>query len=437
MNRREFIRSLALATGSAALAAPFNKLYAAPAAYQGRLLLVLQADGGWDVTSLCDPKTNVPGELEINQWARSSDIRTAGNIPYAPFANNQALFSKYHQDMLVINGVDAQTNSHTTGVLHNWSGRNAAGFPTLTAMHAAQQAPDLPLAYINFGGFADAARLIRYNRLDDVYALYDILQPNINTWNNQPLRIESELNRVAAAQRAAMQRKLDSGTITPRQRDNLQAYMSSRETAAALENFVAVLPPSPEDFEVPFEITPELGETDILRQAQLAILAFDGGVACAADLILGGYDTHTNHDAQHTQLFGALERAVDFIWTYANERGIAHRLTLVIGSDFGRTPHYNADNGKDHWPIGSYIVMEQGAAWGNRVVGLTDEGHNAYRINPLTLQRDDNNGTLIHPKHVHKALRRHLGIENTAVDANFLFTNTEDFDFFNPSKSTT
>ncbi len=70
------------------------------------------------------------------------------------------------------------------------------------------------------------------------------------------------------------------------------------------------------------------------------------------------------------------------------------------------------------------------------MVGLTDGGHNAYQINPSTLKRDDNNGTIIYPKHVHKALRRYLGIENSSVDANFLFTNTEDFDFFNPSKST-
>ena len=62
MRRRQFIQSLALATGSSLLGGPFNKLYAAPADYEGHLLLVLQAEGGWDVTSLCDPKTNTPGE---------------------------------------------------------------------------------------------------------------------------------------------------------------------------------------------------------------------------------------------------------------------------------------------------------------------------------------------------------------------------------------
>ena len=52
----------------------------------------------------------------------------AGNIPYAPFANNTAFFEKYHSRMLVINGVDAQTNSHTVGIVHDWSGRTAEGY---------------------------------------------------------------------------------------------------------------------------------------------------------------------------------------------------------------------------------------------------------------------------------------------------------------------
>ena len=64
------------------------------------------------------------------------------------------------------------------------------------------------------------------------------------------------------------------------------------------------------------------------------------------------------------------------------------------------------------------------------MVGQTDEGQNAFKIGPNTLERDDNGGTIIYPKHVHKALRRHLGIENSVVEENLAFTNTEDFAFF-------
>ena len=82
----------------------------------------------------------------------------------------------------------------------------------------------------------------------------------------------------------------------------------------------------------------------------------------------------------------------------------------MVGSDFGRTNFYNAENGKDHWPIGSYIVMEESPDWGNRVVGVTDGLHNALKVNPSTLKEDPDNGILMYPKHVHKALRRYLGV---------------------------
>ena len=102
---------------------------------------------------------------------------------------------------------------------------------------------------------------------------------------------------------------------------------------------------------------------------------------------------------------------------------------MVVGSDFGRTNFYNSQNGKDHWPIGSYVIMEKNRPWTNRAVGETDGLHFARRINPATLERDDANGTIIYPKHVHKALRRYLGIEDSPGARRFPFNNTEDFRF--------
>ena len=63
-------------------------------------------------------------------------------------------------------------------------------------------------------------------------------------------------------------------------------------------------------------------------------------------------------------------------------------------------------------------------------MGETDGLHIARRINPRTLRRDDADGTIIYPKHVHKALRRYLGIKNSAGAKRFPFNNTEDFAFF-------
>ena len=125
-----------------------------------------------------------------------------------------------------------------------------------------------------------------------------------------------------------------------------------------------------------------------------------------------------------------LTDSVDFLWEYAEEHGVANRMVVVIGSDFGRTNFYNSADGKDHWPIGSFIVMEKNRPWTGRAVGETDGLHFAQRINPRTLRRDDTNGTIIYPKHVHKALRRYLDIAHTPGAQRFPFNNTEDFEFF-------
>ena len=436
MKRRQFIKSFVAGSSLAAFGGLPTRVYSAPEDYIGRFLVVLQLEGGWDVTQLCDPKTNTPGEPDINNWANTSSIQTAGRIGYAPVASNQRLFDSHYNKMLVVNGVDAQTNSHTTGVLHNWSGRNAAGLPTLTSMFAAKNAANLPLAYVNNGGFVDTAGLVRYSRLNDQNALRELIDPAVLPWDSErQIRRDSDISRVQRFQRAAIERKLASSTITPRQRENLNAYLNARSSRASLKDFGAILP-TDDNIQGNVNLPTLNWESDLLRQMQLSLLTFKAGVGVASDLILGGFDTHTNHDAQHAELYNHMADAIDYFWNYAGELGISDRITLVLGSDFSRTNFYNADQGKDHWPIGSYIIMEEAPTWGNRVVGITDELHNALKINPTTLQRDDTNGITLYPKHVHKALRRYLGIEEFATEQRLDFGFTEEVDLFASDKWT-
>ena len=158
MNRRSFVAGwlgIGATTG-------FRLPLADAANYHGKLFVFVQADGGWDPTSFCDPKTNLAGEPLINHWAQAGEVRQAGAIRYAPFANNQAFFDKYHQRMLVINGVDAQTNSHSTGIVHNWSGRISEGYPTTTALLAAHNGQGLSMPYLSFGGFSNTAGITSF-----------------------------------------------------------------------------------------------------------------------------------------------------------------------------------------------------------------------------------------------------------------------------------
>ena len=431
MKRRAMLKGLLATAG--ATATGFRLPLAHAADYGGKLFVFVQADGGWDPTSFCDPKANTPGEPVINHWAERDEVGQAGNIPYAPFARNAMFFRKYHRRMLVINGVDAQTNSHTVGIVHNWSGRNSEGYPTTTALLSAHYAPDLPVPYLSFGGFSQTADLTRFTRINQPTLLGNIATPDAASRDPADRYVDSQDWAALAAHSARMARRLVAEPgVLPGELRNRRLYQSAFASAEGLKAYADAIPPD-EELEQPVEFqspSSDIYRSELRRQAQLSVLAFKTGVAVSADLWVSGFDTHATHDEDHEWLLGNLTDSVDYLWDYAEQHGVADRLVVVLGSDFGRTNFYNAQDGKDHWPIGSYVVMEKNQPWTNRVIGVTDGLHFAQRINPATLRRDDANGTIIYPKHVHKALRRYLGIEDSAGAQRFPFNNTEDFAFF-------
>ena len=326
--------------------------------------------------------------------------------------------------MLVINGVDAQTNSHTVGIVHNWSGRNSEGYPTTTALLAAHYAPELPVPYLSFGGFSATAGLTRFTRIDDANLLRDIANPATQMFS------EMDWAEIASFRNATAQRLEAAPNLLPGDVRHRGFYRSAFATEG-LKAYADAIPSGDElEQDEMHDGEDRIFYSSLRRQAQLAVLAFKTGVAVSADLWLGGFDTHAYHDPDHEWLMGNLTGSVDFLWEYAEEHGVANRMVVVMGSDFGRTNFYNSAEGKDHWPIGSFIVMEKNQRWTGRAVGETDGLHFAQRVNPRTLRRDDRNGTIIYPKHVHKALRRYFGIEHSPGTQRFPFNNTEDFAFF-------
>ncbi len=428
MKRRTFVKGVL--TPAVSAVSGFRLPLANASDYEGKLFVFVQAEGGWDPTSFCDPKTNTPGEKVINHWAENGEIRQAGNLSYAAFGNNAEFFDKYYDRMLVINGVDAQTNAHSVGIVHNWSGRVSEGYPSMTALLAAHHGPDLSLAYLSYGGYSDTANLTTYTRLNEPNRIRNIATPNLTVWDNSLRYLnQSDWETLKTFRATNIERLAAAPQLLPRAVRNRRLYVAGLSSAATegLKAYAALIPPEDE-----LERKEEFGrlESQLRRQAQLTILAFKAKVAVSADLWLGGFDTHANHDPDHNWLLGNLTDSVDYLWDLAETHEVADRLVVVMGSDFGRTNHYNVDAGKDHWPIGSFIVMEKNQSWTNRVVGETDALHFAHKVHPTTLQRDDANGTVIHPKHVHKALRRYFGIEDSLGAQKFPFHNTEDFAFF-------
>src|SRR4029079_11373130 len=128
-----------------------------------------------------------------------------------------------------------------------------------------------------------------------------------------------------------------------------------------------------------------------------------------ANLSIGQFDSHANNDPDQMKLLPELLARIRYLLRRAGDPKIRAPLVLVVQSEMGRTPSYNAGNGKDHWSIGSILFLGRGIQ-GNRVIGATDERQFHVALDPRTLACDRDKGIRTRPEHIHGALRDLAGI---------------------------
>lgn len=399
-----------------------------------KFCVFVQAQGGWDPTSFCDPKVNQPGRPVINRWSSELGIEQIGNISYAPIANNKTFFEKYFDRTLVINGVDFQSDQHQSSRVNAWTGRVAEGYPTTGAIFAATEGSGLPLPYMSFGGFSHASGATRVAQIQNERVLQHITDPNRRLWDSEQSFVSDEdWQALRDFSRSRAMSLLETATPTSLEQAQFTNYLEAMGQHQAIEHFAEELRMHKELSKVQSRQVDLSGTTlhsTLSRQSEIGVLAFKSGVTASVDLQIAGFDTHANHDETHAVALELLTDGIDHLWEFAEMHGIADRLFVVVGSDSGRTNHYNESNGKDHWPIGSYLIMEKDQDWTDRVVGVTDVSHFASKVNPTSLEVDASGGSVIQPKHVHQAIRKYLRIDTSDVARHFPLHTEEEFNFF-------
>ncbi len=432
MKRRDFLRLSATASGL--LLCGNTRLALAQAAFSGPHWLFIEARGGWDPTSFCDPKglgLGVNGD--INNYDQN-DIGQIGNIRYAPppdsFANdatlfrNQDFFEAHFQRLLVINGINYGTNSHAVGQTASWTGSRARNYPSIGALIAAEEAPDLsmPIVANRSSESSKTNGLVPRSlvRGGDLNAIREIAFPNrtsvtqTNQYHSNAVR--SLIDTASAARR---QRQISEQRLLRVQRALALHDAARNRDVSSLQGFVNNLnaTSAPNAY-----VNSRSNARNLFNQAQTAFAAFEAGAAATAQIDLGGFDTHGDHDARHYPRLMDYLAAVDNIIDDAMARGIGDNLVIVMASDFARTNKYNADNGKDHWSHTSMMVWAAPAHFqGDRVVGATDNLQRSMKVNPNTLALD-NNGIELSPEYIHQALRSLAGIDmNPGVSGVFPF----------------
>lgn len=431
MKRRDFLQLTATAGGM--LMCGGVKLAMAQQA-GGPYWLFVEARGGWDPTSFCDPKGFGLGPNgDINNYD-AADIGQAGNIRYAPppdsFANDTTLFRNsdffdaHFQRLVVVNGIDYGTNSHTVGRTASWTGSRALNYPALAPLIASETAAGYSLPFVA----SLSAESTKTNGLvprtlmsgGDLNAVREIAFPNrTNVFQSNQYHSNSARSLIDNAAAARRQRELANQRLLRLQNALAEHDAARNRDVASLRDFVVELEntSSPNSY-----VNSRSQARNLFNEAQTAFAAFESGAAATAHIEIGGFDTHDDHDARHYPRLMDYLAAVDNIILDATARGIADNLIIVMASDFARTNKYNNDNGKDHWSHTSVMVWAAPQFInGNRVVGATDNNQVSRRINPSTLALD-NGGIELTPEYIHQALRSVAGIEqNPSVTSAFPF----------------
>lgn len=409
-DRREFLYRAGLAglcvMGPRATA--FAQAEPTPAAYTGPFWVFINANGGWDPTDLCDPKgrPNSTTTDAVNTYL-TSDIRTAGAITYAPHVGLDTFFNKYASRLLVIRGIDLSTNGHGEGLRHTWSGKLPDGNASLAALIAATYAPQLPTSFLTAGGYDVTGGKVGATRIGNPDLLTNIAYPNrmrnqrMQGANEPPsFHAEHARARIEAVRSKRLQRLIAGQRLANVRRSMSQLYTAGfdQDTLRRVAEFL----PDP------------LADDRFQSQAQIAIAAYKAGATISMSAGFGGFDTHGNHDQQHIPQLVDMMANVDFLMTEAERQGVGDRVVMVVSSEMGRTPRYNAGNGKDHWSITSLMMMGPGIT-GGRVIGATTADVEAMAVIPETLvpvSAKDERGVVITPAHIHQELRTLAGVSD-------------------------
>lgn len=411
--RRDFLKMCGLA--GLGLVAPLPSPAKAAARadelpeYDGPYYVVFNASGGWDTTYLMDPK----GTEEINRLYRRDDIVTEGAHRFAPTKghfesglSNEDFFRKYGSELLTFNGLDYSVNNHSPCSRYMATGKlDSLNYPTFAALVAACRGSDCPVAFLTFGNYSSTGNLLPMSRVPYLPSLRLLANADaVHGVARHQYHDSFVVDRIERALKRDRDVQADQPQLPRRRRAQSMLY-AAQASSKALQRVTPFIPK-------------EVPKQRLHQQAEIALAAFKAGVCVSANLTIGQFDSHANNDRDQMRLIPEFLQGVDYLVRRSEDLGLRDKLVIVMQSEMGRTPHYNAGNGKDHWSIGSIMFMGAGIA-GGRVLGETDEKQFLSPVDPTTLKTAAENGVRVRPEHVHQALRELAGIADHEACARF------------------
>ncbi len=431
LNRRSFMKAGAAFAGSTVFGGINFKAFAEAAslAPADHCFVFAYFSGGWDMLLNLDPRDPttftperisetriLPGYSLLSQDASFpvAPITPPGsNITFGPAVGN---FAKHFDVMSVVRGINMNTVAHEVGFRYFLTGKEpngstARGSTTATEV-VGQLKPRVPVPNIAFNiesyndrypGYANALRVSSSNDLlltlaPSPTALDSEIEKQLIDLRGKPVSCEADLydSRGLVTQyqdaRTQVRTVLDAGLDRYFRFDSFTGdpMPIQVEKQATIDRY---------RLRVGNNGNPNDPRSSSAARAALVATALKKGVSqCVSINIAGGLDTHFGTQLTQAQNqragWNALSDLVDDLKATDHPSGgkFIDKTTIVVFSEFSRTPLINASGGRDHHITNACAILGKGVkhnfVFGGSGVGLSAgvADHTTGRLDPKGLQ---------------------------------------------------
>ncbi len=447
LSRRRFLEISGLAGGLLALRTGLSSPEARASTADPQLLLHVYFSGGWDQLLVLDPRPNdvaafqragayaaggsgiYPAyDVSLDAGVRAvlagnpSGVQTAGGLTFGPAVPSALL--DHAADLSIVRGVSMDTLTHEVGRRYFLTGKfprgvaaNGSSLATVVAGQE-QSALELPNLAVRTEGYNEgwpaAVSPIRANSAADVLNVLRPIGVPLAAATDQALR-EFESTSDSCEAHAFDQ----NGLVSLFRASRGRARSLTDSSAAALFNFNLANPPAEVKalFDA-FQISTQADLAGPRGRAALAAQALARNISQAVALeIADDLDDHADWDQAHaTTLRGGLEalgRLISFLKASPFRGGpdsVWKHTTLVVFSEFARTPLLNGRDGRDHHLASSCLLAGPGLRPNVVVGGTTDKAMAVRKVNLVTGAPDDAGGALLKPSDVHATVLKSMGL---------------------------
>jgi uncharacterized protein (DUF1501 family) len=442
LSRRTLLKAAAGFAGSTLLGGlPFRAFAQAASQVPDRCFLFVYLSGGWDQLLAFDPRdptvfsaeriseTRIQPAYDIFADASFPDrpVRpptrsgaAPSNISFGPAIGDLA---QHYDLMAVVRGINMATLAHEVGFRYFLTGKQPAGSvargSSLATEIVGQMAPRVPIPQIAYAveayndRHAGTASALRVSSGSDLLLT---LSPN-------PVALDSEIEKQLVDFRgnkvSCEEQMYDSrGLVTQYQQS--QGQMRAVAEGGLANAFKFELPEN-----AAIRTAYKLGATGPYEspagRAALAATALKKGISqCVSINLAGGLDTHFGTQRTHAvalrNAFNALASLVTDLRASPHPGGgnFMDHTTVLVFSEFARTPLLNPAGGRDHHLSSSCLLMGAGLKH-NITFGRSGDIGMAPGLVNLDTGADDTLGQNIYPEHVLATVLASAGLDSSIL----------------------